>query len=291
MLRYLCFGLSVVMLAQAAESSNHKISSKQGHVSVDADGEVHNVKIEHSDHDGPAEKLEKKAENIEKKDVSKLAAGFHVRTSATEKPVKNKGVKEHKPVALAEKTVRADAAAPTEDVAAKENAKEEAVAAAPGGEAPAAAQGQAPEKQDEKAKEQQGEPSPSPAQSKPQQVVQGDPGAQTEKEEFVAKVFVVVTLVVAMLIICFILRDRLIEALPGPIQDAICSVKQSFGMETSLSSSRPAGPRKPVPSTRSESSEEYSSLRAAGYSDQHEYLSPVQSESSSTSEEVPAGKA
>lgn len=269
MLRYVSLGLSLVVFVQAAEP---KISNKQGRVAVDSHGEVQNIRDE-----------EKKEKKIEKKEPDDMAAGFHVRTTATEKRSENKGVKEHKPVAPAEKTVRADAAvqepaqanfaAPAEDPVAQ-SAPEDQPAPAP-----------APEQ-----KSQDAPSNDAPAESEPAPAVSAEPAK--EYPYFAAEVFVTVTLVAAFCLIAFILRDRIVESLPAPVQESVATVRQQLGLETALRESRPTGPRKKMGIERSESSQEYSSMRSAAYADQSEYLSPVQSETSSTSEgEVPTGRA
>lgn len=282
MLRFFFLGLPLVVVVHAVESSNPKKSTAKSHVSVDADGEVHPVaaRAQHAAPDEP---------KVENKEPSKMAAGFHVRSSVeSPKTSKSKGIKEHKTeaVAVTDKTVRVDAAAaaPTEDPAPKQNAP------------PAEAQTEAPS---DAAPGSTSEPSSSPDKStdapapakQPAEPVSAEPESNAEPP-LIAKVFVAITLVAAFLLVGFMMRERIMESLPSGLQDMVSSTRQQLGFETALRESRPSGPRKKMGIERSESSQEYSSMRQASYADQSEYLSPVQSETSSSAEgDVPVGRA
>jgi len=321
MLRSLSFGFTLVVIAQAVEASNPKRGSAgRSHVAVDADGEVHHVAAR-------AQHVEQKVveHKIEKPQPSKMAQGFNVRSSVVgvESPKAHKitGVREHKAAPPADKTVRADAdtAAPTGDSAEQKIPGKpdfEPEPAPPKGAppqdvppqdappaesqtaAPPSAPSQEPAQQTAPPPAESSEaptPAPAPAQtqapapSNPSQSLDAEAGADASAA---AKVFVVALLVVAFFLVGFVMRERILELMPNAVQDAVYSARQQLGLETTLRESRPQGPRKKMSIERSESSQEYSSMRAAAYQDQSEYLSPVQSETSSASEgDVPVGRA
>eukprot|EP00746_Dinoflagellata_sp_MGD_P000467 gnl/MRDRNA2_/MRDRNA2_100829_c0_seq1.p1 gnl/MRDRNA2_/MRDRNA2_100829_c0~~gnl/MRDRNA2_/MRDRNA2_100829_c0_seq1.p1 ORF type:complete len:282 (-),score=64.93 gnl/MRDRNA2_/MRDRNA2_100829_c0_seq1:16-861(-) len=281
MLRSLILGLTLVVLGQAVESSNPKKSKAKSHVAVDAHGEVHHVtaRAQHP--------VEEKAEAQEPRSMTK---GFNVRSSVVSPKIsKSTMVKEHKIEAPKEqkieapidKTVRVDAAAPTEDSAPKQDAP------------PAETQTAAPETAPSPAPEQKSIPDKST--DAPAPAVSAEP--ESGNGPAVAlQVFIVATLLFAAFLIGFIMRERIMEALPSAVQDAVCSARQQMGFEATLRESRPSGPRKKMQCERSESSQAYSSMRQAAYADQSEYLSPAQTDNdtSSTSEdngEVPTARA